>query len=189
MALPTGPIPRVAYDEIIAEEWGDSVAQSLNNLNQMHEWVVWSPASGTSFLAETGGLMVNWFTVGGDSDPSIVTVPDWATRALVTYQINAVVQDPTSAGRVSYLMRGRVGTTAGLGRPVRFSGRAGYFQCAWSDDINVDPLDGDRTIKIQAQRIEGTGSERWKLFDESDVAVHLIFRNAGGGPANWYPGL
>ena len=43
MALPTGPIPRVAFEEIIEEDWGDSVAQSLNNIAESHDWLIWSP--------------------------------------------------------------------------------------------------------------------------------------------------
>ena len=175
MALPTGPIPKVAYGDIIEESWGDSVAQSLNNLTQLADWVTWSPTTGEVHKAETGGVMGVWFTVGGDT-PKEVLVPDWAQTALVTYSITGVQQDPEGAGRVTYLLQGQVGPEEG--RTVRLSGRGGWFGMSWADNLNVNPIEGDRTIRIKAQRLEGTGTECWKFFDQSDIAVWLVFSGA-----------
>src|SRR5262245_26264474 len=103
MALPTGPIPLVAEGEIIEESWGDSVAQSLNNLTELTDYITWKPDSGATFDA-TGSIggMVDWFTVGA-STPKQVTVPDWATSAFAFFQLTGIRYQPTSpANRITY---------------------------------------------------------------------------------------
>lgn len=186
MALRTGPIPRVAYDEIIAEEWGDSVAQSLNNLYELSDYVVWSPATGTTYDAvDSIGGMVEWFVLGG-ATPHQVTVPDWATDAYAHFQICGVRYEPTTASnRVSYMLQAKIGSLEG--RMVRFSGQGGWFGMSWSSTFHdIDDIaGGDRSIQIKAQKLEGSGTDRWRLFDQSDVAVWIVFKQA----VQFYPGL
>ena len=40
-------------------------------------------------------------------------------------------------------------------------------------------------IRIKAQRVEGSGSERWRFYDESDIAVLIAYWPAVG----FYPGI
>lgn len=192
MPLPTGPIPLVAVGDIIQEDWGDSVAQSLNNLTEQTDYLTWSPAAGVNYDAtNTSGGSVLWFTVGGGT-PEQLYVPSWATHAYVHYQICGVRYEPTTASnRVSYMLQANIGSLNG--RFVRFSGQGGWFGMSWSDEFPdiEDIAGGDRSIKIHAQRIEaggatpGTGTDHWRLFDQSDVAVWVIFKQA----INPYPGL
>src|SRR5262245_17844903 len=116
MPLPTGPIPLVAEGEIIEESWGDSVAQSLNNLTELTDYITWKPASGVTYDA-TGSIggMVDWFTIGGGT-PKQLMVPTWATSAYIHYQICGVTYQPTDATpRISYLLEAHVGTLTGRG--------------------------------------------------------------------------
>jgi hypothetical protein len=192
MALPTGPIPLVAFDEPIEESWGDSVAQSLNNLTQLSDYVVWKPDSGVTFDA-TGSIggMVDWFTVGG-ATPKQVTVPTWAEKpgssAYAHFQICGIQYEPSppSASPVSYLLEAKIGSITS--RSVRFSGQAGWFGVQWSSEfLNIEDIaGGDRSIKIRAQKVgPATGTDKWRLFDQSDVAVWIIFRQ----PIQFYSGL
>jgi len=183
MALPTGPIPRVAYDEIIAEEWGDSVAQSLDNLAQFMDQAVWPVDSGTEYLATAGTVTTQWFVVGGATDPDEITVPDWAHHVLARWELNGVQLQPASPSQTSYILQGQVGPADGRGRVRRFTGRAGYFHLTWTDYMPCDALSGDRTLKVFAERVEGSG--QFKINDQSDVSVQLLFQGAVG----WYPGL
>ena len=184
MALPTGPIPRVAFDEIIEEPWGDSVGQSINNLYEAFTWATWNPAGGTEHLAETGGVMGTWFTLGGPA-PIEFQVPDWALQAYVVYSLSGVQYLPTSAGRTSYLLQAQFGTLNG--RQVRYSGQGGWFGMTWADQFtDIEAItSGDRLIRIRAQRVEGTGTERWRFFDQSDIAVSITYH----GAIDFYPGL
>lgn len=186
MALPTGPIPLVAFDEPIEESWGDSVAQSMNNLTELSDYRVWSPATGDHYDAvDTIGGMVDWFTVGGATAQQ-VTVPEWATNAYAHFQITGVRYQPTDASpRLSYLLQAQIGSLAG--RQVRFSGQPGWFGMSWSSEFPdiEDIAGGDRSVKIRAQKLEGDDGETWRLFDQSDVAVWIIFRQA----IHFYPGL
>ena len=184
MALPTGPIPRVALDEIIEESWGDSVAQSLNNLREATTWAVWNPAGGTEHLAETGGVMATWFTLGGTTAIEF-QIPDWANQAFVAYSLAGVQYLPTSASRTSYLLQAQFGTING--RQVRYSGQGGWFGMSWADQFtDIEAIaSGDRVIRIRAQRVEGTGTDRWRFFDQSDIAVHVSYFPS----VNFYPSL
>lgn len=190
MALPTGPIPRVAVDEIIEEAWGDSVAQSLNNLKEGTTWATWSPAAGVEYDAETAGVMTTWFTFGaGDIE---FQIPDWATQAFVLYSISGVAYGPVVSGpaepghRITYLLRAEFGTIQG--RQVRFTGQGGWFGLTWADQfLDIEDIDtGDRVIRIKAQRIEGSTTDTWTLFDQSDMAVQILYY---GNAIDWYPGL
>ena len=186
MPLPTGPIPLVAVGEIIEEDWGDSVAQSLNNLTEQHDWVTWQPATGVNYDATgTTGGMVAWFTVGGGT-PTQIYVPEWATKAYVQYQICGVRYEPTTASnRVSYMLQASFGALTG--RFVRFTGQGGWFGMSWGDEfLDVEDIaGGDRSIQIKAQRLEGSSTDHWRLFDQSDVAVSVVFKQA----IHAYPGL
>lgn len=184
MALPTGPISRVAYDEIIAEEWGDSVAQSLNNLSQFLDQAVWPVPTGSEFLAPIGpGAVPPWFVVGGDTDPDLITVPDWAHHVLARWELNGVQLQPASPSQTSYILQGQVGPADGRGRVRRFTGRSGYFHLTWTDYMPCDALAGDRTLKVFSERTEGSG--QFKINAESDISVQLMFQ----GAVDWYPGL
>lgn len=179
MPLPTDPIPLVAVGDIIEEDWGDSVAQSLNNLTEQTDFLTWKPASGVNFDATgTIGGPVLWFTVGGGT-PEQLYVPQWATTAYVHYQICGVRHQPTDAPRTSYLLQAHLGSLTGRG--VRFSGQGGWFGMSWADEFTAieDIAGGDRSIKIYAQKIEpATGTDQWRLFDQSDVAVSVVFKQA-----------
>jgi hypothetical protein len=170
MPLPTGPIPLVAYDEIIEESWGDEVAQSLNNLNQAHARVEWTPPS--EVLAPTGSTLAHWFTI-----PPEITVPDWANHVTVTVQINGV--HDTGAGNDSYLLSAHVGPIEG--RAIRMTAPVvvGWFPMNWGDYLPCSTAEGDRTIKIWAARIGG--SDRWAIDGSTDVFVGLYFHGAIGG--------
>ena len=193
MALPTGPIPLVAVDEIIEESWGDSVAQSLNNINQLVTWKSWNPAPGAEFFADNDGLMGTWFQVGAP-DPTELVVPDWARQAFVTYTLSGVIYDPPGTStRTSYLLQAEFGTLQG--RKVRFSGQGGWFGMAWTDQfLDIEDVAGDRHIRIKAQRLEGTTGDagppmveasRWKFYDQSDIGVQITYYP----PVDFYPAL
>ena len=87
MALPTGPIPRVAVGEIIEEDWGDSVAQSLNNQAQMFDQMLWTPPSSIEATDSTT-TWENWFRVGGST--AEILVPDWAHHLIARVEINGI---------------------------------------------------------------------------------------------------
>jgi len=182
MALPTGPIDRVAVGDIIEEDWGDSVAQSLNNVTEMQTWTTWSPPGGTTIDAEGAGVMSTWFTVGGSS-PTDFVVPDWATDAWVTIDINGIVYS-TGTTRTSYLLQLQFGTITG--RNIRVTGQGGWFTATWSSRFaTIEDIAGTtRNIRVNAQQLEG-GSTRWRLSDQSDVAVAVTY----GTPVHSYPGL
>jgi hypothetical protein len=180
MALPTDPIDLVALDDIIEVSWGNSVAQSLNNLTEQSDYVTWKPASGVNYDADIGGTgMPTWFTIGGGT-PEQIFVPDWATSAYAHFQICGVQYNPTTAGRTTYLLEAQIGSIHG--RSVKYSGQPGWFGLSWGSEFAaIDTIaGGDRSVKINAVRTEGTGSERWRLFDQSDVAVWIIFKGAIG---------
>jgi hypothetical protein len=186
MPLPTGPIPLVAVGEIIEEDWGDSVAQSLNNLTEQHDFLTWKPASGVTYDATgTVGGSVAWFTVGGGT-PEQLYVPTWATTAYVQYQVCGIQYQPVdSTPRISYLLNAHLGSLTGRG--VRFTGQGGWFGMSWADEFTAveDIAGGDRSIKIYAQKIEGDSGEVWRLTDQSDVAISVVFKQA----IHTYPGL
>lgn len=186
MVLKTGPVPRVATGEIIEENWGDSVAQSLNNLTELTDYVVWSPAGGDNYDADKDGLMTQWFVMGG-ATPEQLYVPEWATNAFADIQICGVQNQPTGGGRTGYLLQLRIGSL--VGRQVRYSGQAGWFGLGWGSSFaNIEDIaGGDRSVKVFAQRIENTGGadDRWRLNDQGDVAVRFMFTQA----VDWYPGL
>lgn len=195
MPLPTGPIPRVAVGEIIEENWGDSVAQSLNNLTEMIVWRTWSPATGDEYFADNDGLMTQWFAFGaGGTDPLDFYVPTWARDALVTVTIAGIQYDPPGAtARTSYLMQTRLGGLTG--KLIRYSGQGGWFGTTWSDRfLDIEDVVGDRILKVFAQRLEGSAgsagppaveASRWNLSPESDVAVSIIY----SGGIRFYPDL
>lgn len=182
MALPTGPIPRVAVGDIIEEDWGDSVAQSANNLTEQFRWTTWSPPAGTTIDAEGAGIMSTWFTVGGGT-PEDFVVPDWATDCWVTIDINGITYN-TGTTRTSYLLQLQFGTITG--RNIRLTGQAGWFTATWSSRFATieDIASSTRNIKVNAQWLEGA-STKWRLSDQSDVAVSVTYST----PVHSYPGL
>jgi len=195
MALPTGPVPRVALDEIIEESWGDSVAQSLNNSGEQHSKLMWS-ALPSEILAPTtysssGDLPDVWFTVGGTGGPTI-TVPDWADRALAVVNINGISLG--AAGYSTYDLQAQIGDNAGrrirrTARQVRTISTADdreWFGLSWTEDIDLtDP--GDRHIRIRAGR-RYSGDQRWAVDGSSDIGIYLTFLGEFGF-AGFYPGI
>jgi hypothetical protein len=200
MALPTGPIPRVAFDEIIEEDWGDSVAQSLNNLKQAYEHIIWTPD--TQYVApnsysSTGDLAV-WFRVGGSS--AEVTVPDWATRAIVRVDLNGVGLVGGGSGSTdivhgTYDVQVQIGSVAG--RRIRqtihqvgtipLASDRDWWGVHWTDYLNVDPVAGDRAVRILAGWYrDPTVDQRWQIDGWSDIGVFITYTAAA---INFYPGL
>ena len=179
MSFPTGPIPRVAYDEIIAEEWGDSVAQSLNNLRERNQRMLWIPD--TEYLASTSAApalpsaLATWFRVGGSG--TTITVPDWAEHAQMSIGINGIRQTASSP---TYAMQVQVGTQ--VGRRIRLSGRSDWFSASWTDYV---PVTGGDTVGVwvNASRLGGTG--QFAVDNVSDIAIVFLFDTA----IQWYPGL
>jgi hypothetical protein len=173
MALPTGPIPLVAFDEIIEESWGDSVAQSLNNLNQADDRLLWTPD--TEYLATTSTTTwTNWFRVGGSS--GVITVPDWAGHVTAHVGINGI--HDTGAANDTYILRLKIGPEAG--RSIRLSSPLplGWFPAMWIDRLACSSIEGDRSVWIQAMRTGG--ADRFAVDNQSDVAVFLTFQGAIG---------
>src|SRR5262245_58339980 len=87
MALPTGPIDLVAYDDLIEVSWGNSVAQSLNHLHERKDSGTWKPTA--EIQAPTSGTMTTWFNYGGGTGADL-TIPDWATIATMRMELNGV---------------------------------------------------------------------------------------------------
>lgn len=189
MALKTGPIPRVAFDQIIEEDYGDSVAQSLNNMSEMHDQVFWTPDTDylapTTYAAPPTDLAV-WFTVGGSS-PHTIWVPDWATRALTRVDLNGIRCQAIGEG--TFDVQVQLGTVTS-GRRVRRTGRqhdsytnadeADWFGVSWTDNIDVTTIAGaDRNVRILAGWYRNPGTDkRWIVDQWSDVAVSIIYTPA-----------
>ena len=113
-------------------------------------------------------------------------IPDWAEQAFVTYTITGVQYRPTSPGHnISYLLQAEFGPLEG--RLVRFTGQGGWFGLSWTDKfITIEDIGGEeRHIRIKAQRLEGSGSDSWAFFDQSDIGVDIRYYN----PIDLYPGL
>ena len=141
MALPTGPIPLVAFDTIIEESWGDSVAQSLNNLNQRRSWGEWHPSG--EDLAPTASLMTLWWRFGGSAAVDL-DVPDWATVAYVRVEMNGVYH--TDTDRSTYLLQLHIGPLTGR---IRHTGHAGYFAVSWATKLfAIQTATGDRRLSL-----------------------------------------
>lgn len=194
MALPTGPIPRVAFEEYIEEAWGDSVAQSLNNLAEASTQKLWTPDgiyTAPNSYSSTGDLDV-WFRVGGPTFE--ITVPVWATRAVVNVQLNGL--SLTGVGDSSYDVQVQIGSTTG--RRIRRTARQvnslvnpddrEWFGLNWTDFLNVTDEVGDRAIRILAGLYRSWGTERrWVADNYSDVGVFVAF--AAADAINFYPDL
>ena len=57
---------------------------------------------------------------------------------------------------------------------------------SWTDQfLTIEDAVGDRHIRIKAQRLEGSGDDTWKFFDQSDIGVDIRYYN----PIDLYPGL
>lgn len=180
-ALPSGPIPLVAYDAIIEEGWGDSVAQSLNNLTERKGWLTYTPGdAGTpsTINAPTSGAMTTWMEV------TDLFVPDWATIALVHNEI-ASIHDG-SGGPNSYdveLSIGGLTDVAGQTRITRHTApvAAGlWFTVVWACLIDVSTLSGYQPVQILARRVAGSGT--WVADGFTGVAIEPSFM----GAINWY---
>lgn len=190
MALKTGPIPRVAFDQIIEEDWGDSVAQSLNNASEMHDQIFWNPAIGEEYLApttySTTGDLAQWFIVGG-STPATLWVPDWATRAVTRVDLNGI--RCAAQGEGTFDVQVQIGTVTS-GRRVRRTIRqtdaytnadeADWAGLSWTDNLDVSSINGaDRNVRILAGWYRNPGTDkRWVIDRWSDVAVTVIFTPA-----------
>lgn len=180
MALPTGPIPRVAFDEIIEEPWGDSVAQSINNMSQMFEQLIGAPDAETD-ATESTTTFTNWFRFGGASGE--ILVPDWAHHLLAKVEIHGV-RDEGGGTPTTYDMRVVVGTVEG--RVIRqcASAPAGHFSAQWTDWLALDAGDeGTQGVWVQVKRVSGTS--HWTIDTDSDVGLFVTFLGAPG----WYPAL
>lgn len=178
MALPTGPIPRVAYDEIIEENWGDSVAQSLNNLTEGTDFIDWTPTA--EMLATTSTTTwTQWFRVGGAS--ADITVPDWAHHVIINLHISGI--RATVSGNTTYLITVDVGPTRGrLMRQTNSVAPGGWFSYQWNDHIPCSSIEGDRGVKVMAMKVSGN---QWAVDTDSRVFLQMTFL----GAIDWYPGI
>ena len=177
MALPTGPIDLVAFDDLIEVAWGNSVAQSLNNLKERREQQVWAPPSEILAPATAAPALPaelpNWFRMGGAS-PLDITIPDWATTVIATVLLNGA-RDPTD--NTAYAVQVKLGTE--FGRRIRQTGRNGYFGVIWGSEFNVAGIAGDTVgVWIGAGRLSGSG--QWRVDGDSDVAITFDFGGAIG---------
>jgi hypothetical protein len=179
MSLPTGPIPRVAFDEIIEENWGDSVAQSLNNLAQRTDYLEWSPTA--EMLATTSTTTwTQWFRVGGTTGE--ITVPDWATHVVIQLHISGI--RATVSGNTTYLVTVDVGPTRGRNmRQTNSVAPGGWFSYIWNDVVPCSSIEGDRGVKVMMMRV-GAGNQ-WAVDTDSRVFLQMTFLGAIG----WYPGI
>jgi len=175
--LPTGPIPTVAYDQIIEEGWGDSVAQSLNNLGEA-SFLTWpDPGSGgsTSIAAPTTSTMSVWL------EPGNLYIPDWtASDAFIQTSVESVVEG--SSGPNTYELQLSIGGVTS-GRVCRYTAPVAsgqWFTVIWSCLIPVSALTGMQAVQILARRVSGTGV--WTATNETAVHVIPTFRDA----VNWY---
>jgi hypothetical protein len=173
MALPTGPIPLVAFDEIIEESWGDAVAQSLNNLNQSFDRLLWKPTA--EMLATTSSTTwTQWFRIGGPTGE--ITVPDWANKVIVGVGINGI--RATGTGDTTYLLAIQVGPEQGRSiRQTNTVAPGGWFGVAWADLINCSAIEGDRSVKVLAMR---TAGNQWAVDTNSDISLTMQFQGAIG---------
>lgn len=181
MALPTGPIPRVALDEIIEENWGDSVAQSLNNLAQRRDASNWKPTADIN--APTASTMTVWFNFGGGAGTDI-TVPDWAQNAYARMEINGVEDLGSPNG--TYDLQLFIGTTGG--RIIRQTATSddGFFPIGWTDRIDVSDLAGARKLIVKVAKVSGAAiAANWKISTNSDIAFDIEY----SGAIDFYPGI
>jgi hypothetical protein len=174
--LPTGPIPQVAYDQIIEEGWGDSVAQSLNNLEDVG-WLTWpAPGSGTTSIpAPSSSSMAPWL------EPGTLFIPDWVTTdSLIRTVAESIVEG--SSGPNTYELQLSIGGITS-GRVCRVTAPVGsglWFNVEFSCLIDVTTLSGDQDVVILARRVSGSGV--WTATTETAIAVMPWFR----GPVGWY---
>lgn len=181
MALPTGPIPRVAVGEIIEENWGDSVAQSLNNLGERRDAGNWNPE--TTYDTTTGATMSTWFNFGGSTATDLV-IPDWATIATIRIEINGVVNSGTPNS--TYDLQMYIGTEGGRIIRMTATSDSGYFPIGWTDRFADLPAPGDRLLKVQVAKVSGASpSGHWTIGTTADVYFDALY----GGAIGWYPGL
>jgi hypothetical protein len=176
--LPTDPIPQVAYGAIIEEGWGDSVAQSLNNLNQISflTWPADPPAgSSTPTATPTATSMSTWLEVGQ------LNVPDWlAADALIQTSIEAVVEG--TGGPNTYDLDLSVGgiTSGRISRLTAPVASGQWFTVVFSCLIPIQTLTGWQDVEILAHRVSGSGV--WTATAETAVAVIPHYRD----PVGWY---
>ena len=175
MALPTGPIPRVAFDEIIEEDWGDRVAQSLNNLTRAADCIdLWTRRAAPRHRRHSTTMMTPWFRVGGGT-PTI-TVPDWATsRSSPTDLPASSTIRPPSPAATSYLLQADVGPIQG--RLIRrHRPAAAGSACQWTDQYprRRGRSKADRSIRVEANAVEGVRQRPVGLFDIRHRRVHQL---------------
>jgi hypothetical protein len=183
-ALPVSPIPMVAYNGIIEEGWGDSVAQSLNNLSERKGWLTFTPGdagTSTTIPAPTSASMTPWITIPAGNG---IFVPDWATVALVHNEIAAVHEG--SGGPNTYDLQLAIGGATGvdgLSRIVRQTSPVGanlWFPVVWSCLIDVSALSSYQSVEILARRVAGSGV--WTADGLTAVAIEPSYMGAIG----WY---
>lgn len=176
--LPTGPIPTVAYDAIIEEGWGDSVAQSLNNLGQGETFLTWPDDTGSEpdHAAPTSSSFSVWFTPSQQ-----LFVPQWAGISFFQVSLESIYD--TTGGPSTY----EVGITIGgvstdrhilLTAPVAANL---WFNLSWSCLVDVSALDGSQTVQIVARRV--AGSSHWVFGAPSSA---LWIKPTYQGPVQWY---
>ena len=178
MALPTSPIPLVATGEIIEENWGDSVAQSLNNLKQRKDASNWKPTA--EIQAPTAATMTTWFNYGGGTGTDL-TIPDWATLATVRLEMNGVRNLGTP--NATYDVQLFFGTVPGRIIRVTATSDAGWFPLGWTDQFASLPGAGARKLLVKVAKV--SGGNRWTIDTDSDIAFDVDY----GGAIGWYPGL
>ena len=152
--------PLVVIGQKIKASWGNLVAERFN---AARAWLLFTPVADID--ASTGGA-AQWLTLGN------VTVPTWATSAIVTWTITGVF-DVTAAPN-EYDLVGRIGLDAG--HVARFRGETavgGRFQLCWETRITFTAW-GAKSVNITAARLVGAGLWRVNTIADVTAAIHFL---------------
>lgn len=178
-ALPYAPIPTVAYDAIIEEGWGDSVAQSLNNVNEAEQWLTYPDESGTSIDidAPTASTFSVWLS------PGQLYIPDWAALTIVNTEL-ASITEKTGGPNTLELQLSIGGIVSDkLCRTTAPVGAGQWFSVFWACRIDVSTLTGLQDVQIFARRISGSGT--WNFGGVGQHCGLGVFPRFIGA-VNWY---
>lgn len=142
------PISSVAVGDL----WTAAEAMAIiNQLNGASTFINFIPAANTD-TPSSGTTPTTWITLGN------VTVPSWASSAVVTMSINGFFE--VAAGTDNVNVKIGIGTALGVTGP-RLAGpvSAGRGSYTWTDGIASVPT-GSQSVIVQATRVSGTSVYR-----------------------------
>ena len=156
---PTQP----AVGDLATAAWADEVAQDVVSLSgEASAWLLHTPGGNEDTSSST---TVTWFTMGN------VTVPTWATKAIVILSYVGVSAIATGINCTSVL---KIGSVSGTSKRILDAATTNRFHWAVVDQL-TGLSTGSQSVTVSAAWTAGTANV-YRIDTTSHVSAQFIFK-------------